>query len=188
MIKRTKHREVQERFIRERLVYDPESGIFSWSEGYLLHQRRGRKPKATPGAPQSEGYLRFNIADGRRMVGLLAHRAAWFIMTGKWPRSVIDHINGDKLDNRFANLRSVTVRANLCNNKAVREGQKLAGCGFHKRFGKWQAFIRIKGRYVHLGYSDTEEAAHQKYIDALKKHGFNVTLQVVTGEKTPCRK
>ena len=48
-------------------------------------------------------------------VDYTAGRLAWFYMTGKWPRHVIDHINRERNDNRFRNLRDVTQKVNSRN-------------------------------------------------------------------------
>lgn len=176
----------------ERVVYDPETGVFSWNPEYLRsiesRPRYGRKLSPSPGHVASPGYLRFFFSSGKEHFRVYAHRCAWFFVTGRWPLGEVDHINGDRADNRIANLRDVSHRANLCNNKKVRAGKKLPGVSYDRPNKSWKAQIRDNGKYRAIGYSKTEEGAHQLYIAELEKMGDYVTLQVVTGEKTPCQR
>ncbi len=97
------------------------------------------------------------------------HTIVWLLSTGEdIPEGVqIDHINCNRIDNRFENLRLVTDRENMQNMKVHREG-KLVGCSFHKRMNKYMARIVIGKKLIHLGYYDTEEEAHNAYVSACK--------------------
>lgn len=97
------------------------------------------------------------------------HTIVWILTTGEdIPKGIqIDHINGNKTDNRFENLRLVTNRENNQNMKVHRKG-KLVGCSFHKRAGKYRAHIKIDNKRVHLGLYTTEEEAHNIYVSACK--------------------
>jgi hypothetical protein len=75
----------------------------------------------------------------------------------------IDHINGDRLDNRRSNLRICTHAENQRNRKATVGSSKYKGVGFFKRDRKWAARIRFNSKLIHLGYFDNE-------IDAAKAH------------------
>lgn len=78
---------------------------------------------------------------------------------------VVDHINGNTLDNRRANLRIVTNRENQMNQKKHRSG-KLCGTCYIKLSRKWLSSIKIDGFKKHLGYFKTEIEAHQAYMNA----------------------
>lgn len=81
------------------------------------------------------------------------HRLIWFIVYKKWPSGVIDHINGNKKDNRICNLRDVTHKINSQNRKI------LTGVTFHKPSSKWIIRLIIDGKMKHLGqFSDKNEA------------------------------
>jgi len=84
--------------------------------------------------------------------------------------AVIDHKNGDKIDNRIENLRLVTNRKNQQNRTAHRNG-RLTGCCLDKRWNKWMARIQINGKQINLGYSDTELEANQIYLTACELIG-----------------
>jgi len=113
------------------LKYDPVTGIIT----------RNGKPAGHRDAQR--GYIRIMIA-GKNVY---AHRLAWFLMTGAWPKHGIDHINRDPSDNRWTNLRDVTQSVNLLN-----KGIALAGVTWYKQTGKWQATIKRQGKLRNIGY------------------------------------
>ena len=78
---------------------------------------------------------------------------------------MVDHINGNSLDNRKSNLRIATNRENSQNQKKHRSG-KLCGASYKKRDKKWYAQININKKYIHLGCFNTEHEAHQAYMKA----------------------
>jgi hypothetical protein len=138
------------------LKYDAETGHFTDDDGRRIgHQRK----------------------DGYRAVGQhLEHRLAWFGVTGQWPAYQIDHINGDKTDNRWANLRAATPSQNKENIHRPQANNKsgFLGVTWHKRDRRWRATLRVQGRAKHLGYFDTPEAAHCAYLGAKRVlHQFN---------------
>ena len=115
-----------------------------------------------------------NHSDGYCQVGfngtkVLYHVIIWILSTGKdIPKGMqIDHINGNKIDNRIENLRLVTNRRNQQNRKKHREGQ-LFGCYFNKSKGKYQTQIQISGKIIYLGRYKTEQEAHEAYKIACK--------------------
>lgn len=101
-------------------------------------------------------------------VKVFHHVIIWILSTGKnIPQGLeIDHINGNKLDNRIENLRVVSHRINNQNMKVHRDG-KLVGAGFDKRLGKYRALIYI-GKLIHVGCYETEQEAHEAYTIACK--------------------
>jgi hypothetical protein len=88
------------------------------------------------------------------------------------PGLEVDHINGDKLDNRKDNLRLVNHAHNQQNrhglNKRNRSG--FRGVSWHSRDRRWQADLRANGRTVSLGYFDTVEAANTAVKESRRKH------------------
>lgn len=135
------------------LYYDPETGKF-WREA---------------GCASRTGY-RYVWFHGRQH---LEHRVAWFLHYGEWPDRQVDHINGDRADNRIVNLRLATHSENQQNRRRPSNntsGHK--GVSWIKRYQKWQATIRVGRRNINLGRFDTKEAAANAYgRAALKHHG-----------------
>lgn len=90
---------------------------------------------------------------------LFNHRIVFFLHHGAWPVGEVDHIDGDRLNNRPDNLRDVTRSEN--------EQNKLArGYCWHKRDRRWQARIKVNGKLHHLGLYPTEEEARAAYLNA----------------------
>jgi hypothetical protein len=81
---------------------------------------------------------------------------------------VVDHINGNTLDNRRANLRLATKRQNTCNMRVNKEGcsSKYRGVGWHKASKKWIAKISVERKRIHLGVFDSEVEAAKAYDTA----------------------
>ena len=94
---------------------------------------------------------------------LYYHRLVWLLVNGGIPEGKeLDHINGDRIDNRLDNLRLVDHRGNQQNQKKHRETDRL-GYYWYKPTNKWNALIRINGKGVHLGYFSNENYAQKAY-------------------------
>ncbi len=137
--------------IQAELDYNPDTGEFIWKAG-----RKGRRKKA--GSKNVRGYIIIGL-DGTTY---FAHRLAWLLHTGEdvGDRS-IDHINGDKSDNRIVNLRVATHGENLI---AAQHSAK----GICKRKNRWEAKIRIKGTKWTAQF-DCPLIAHIAYVDKRKE-------------------
>lgn len=146
--------------LKQKLDYNPETGVFTWK----INAGRGLKRGDIAGGIANTGYHRIHVLGHRH----LSHRLAWFYVYGKWPKYHIDHINGNILDNRIANLRDVAVRTNSQNRKEHRTG-KLPGTSFEKSRNKWVAAAQINGKTRYLGRFSSEIEAHQAYINAVGK-------------------
>lgn len=101
---------------------------------------------------------------------------------------LVDHVNGDPLDNRRANLRLATPAENAQNRKQHRNN--TSGYRGVSRIGdRWQARISAFGRRIHLGYHDTPQDAYRAYLDAAQTyHGRFTRLtpcNIVTLESQP---
>ena len=91
------------------------------------------------------------------------------LLLGVFDERIVDHKNGDGLDNRRDNIR-IGTQSNNCVNRKTTPGNHLRGTRLKK--GRWQAYIKYKGKQRSLGYFDTEESAHFAYItEATKLHG-----------------
>lgn len=142
----------------DRIHYDPGTGVFTWSvAGAGI--AKGREA----GTTTCHGYRVIRL--GR--YGYRAHRLAWFLSYGKWPVGEIDHINGDKLDNRITNLRDVTRAENAQNvSHAMRNNRScgLLGVTWNKQHRRWQSKIQANRVMHHVGYFDDPHVAHAAYM------------------------
>lgn len=129
--------------IRELLDYDLEFGSF-------VHRvSRGRvKSGMIAGSPHNAGYLRTRV-DGR---DYLLHRLAFLWVEGELPEAHVDHINGNRLDNRWSNLRKASRSENMMNASiSQRNSTGAKGVHFDKSRGTWLASLSVKGRSKNLG-------------------------------------
>lgn len=144
----------------ELLRYDPETGWFSW--------RISRGPRHAGEAADCVGPLGYVVI---RLDGVLYYgqRLAWFYMTGEWPKDEVDHINMDKEDNRFANLREATPTENR-QNKTVRRDNRSGLKGVGRKRDKWTARIKVGDTVMHLGTFLTPEGASLAYRWAAERY------------------
>ena len=149
--------------LKDELGYCGESGEFFW-----LKRKPGRRLSGKVGfIIKKTGYHSIEVF-GK---GYLSHRFAWAIHYGEWPKGEIDHINGDKADNKIQNLRCVSRSGNVQNvPKRYGGSSKYKGVSWHKRIKKWQARIRSNNIEKHLGYFDEEEKAYEVYVMYVKKY------------------
>lgn len=143
------------------LAYDPETGIFTnlkWRKG-IAERRVG----SAAGFLNPYGYVRIKV-DGRAYQG---HRLAWFWMTGKWPKIDIDHIDGNKSNNIWSNLREANKSQNRA-NRLYKCSNPLKGCYPYR--GKFVSKISAGGTKLHLGTFLTAEEAHAAYCVAARRY------------------
>ncbi len=105
---------------------------------------------------------------------LLAHRAVWCLATGRWPTATIDHINGNRQDNRICNLRDV-AHAQNCRNQPLSKVNTsgFTGVSFDAARNKYAAHITVDGRTLHLGRFDSLADARRARQQANTQHGFH---------------
>lgn len=150
--------ELQE--LRALLDYDPASGVFTWK---AKPARRIVIGSVAGGANNFGGWHYVVISVAKKPY--LAHRLAWFHMTGEWPDGEIDHRNGDGLDNRWDNLRQATRGQNAQNMRIFRNNTS-GYPGVSRLRNGWRAEICAHGVKQHLGLFDTAEAAAAAYLTA----------------------
>lgn len=150
--------------IKASVVYYPDSGEFYW-----VKRGVGIRWKSAAGSLTPNGYLRIRVDCDT----YLCHRLAWFYMTGKWPEHYIDHIDGNRSNNRWDNLRQATTSQNH-QNKIKRKNTitGLKGVTRNLPSKKWRnpppfrATIVLKGKSKCLGNFHTAEDAHKAYREA----------------------
>ena len=148
--------------LRELLSYDPETGHLTW-----LVTKSNRAPKGSiAGSPDKHGYLQLGL-DQR---DYKAHRIAWALMMGEWPKGPLDHINGVQWDNRWVNLRQVSQAINTQNARRPRSNNKTGFLGVspHGKTG-FRAQLMLDGKVHCLGSYRTPEEAHAAYVKAKRQ-------------------
>jgi len=158
--------------IRDRFNYDPETGDITWTDN--VRKRGWVEPGKKAGNKCAIGYLIIQMTvDGFRHQ-MYAHRVAWLLTYGKWPNDQIDHINGDREDNRLENLRDVTLQENRKNMKKHKDNTSgHMGVVWDESRKKWQARIRVNGKDRYLGRFKDKDRAIEARKDAEIKYGFH---------------
>jgi len=154
--------------LKENLHYNPETGFFTWIK---VSKYGGVKNGDLAGTLSAEGYIVIKIDKTLYK----AHRLAWLYMTGEMPTHFIDHINGDRADNRFENLRQATWKENAHNQRKPQKNNKsgFLGVTYCAPLQKFKSTITNNKKLKHLGYFATPEEAHQAYLEAKRKiHDF----------------
>jgi hypothetical protein len=169
--------------LKQLLDYDPATGALTWKSrpahmfsGAELSREHAAAiwnskfaGKRALTAAHGSGYRHGRIGD----VDYMTHRIIWKLVHGVDP-DVVDHINGQKADNRIANLRSVSVSQNarnmprLSNNTSGHTGVHLC-----RKTGRWRAELIAEGKHIRLGRFDTLEAAATARREAALAHGFH---------------
>lgn len=142
--------------LKEVLRYEPETGNFIW---------------LVSGARNLAGSVAGCVCGRYITIGVLgiktrAHRLAWFWNYGKWPVHGVDHINGNRFDNRIENLRDVPQRINNQNWRKARRDSVCGLAGVKMGEHAWIASINSNGKKIHLGSFQTKEDAHAAYVKA----------------------
>ena len=166
------------------LAMDPETGLLTWKDrppqlfasaiqgAYKASRIWNGKWSGKPAlnSIDSYGYRSGTIFDR----SYRAHRVVFALHHGAWPKKHIDHINGDRADNRPINLREATPAENQRNQTNLRCGNSgHVGVNYHKQTGKWVAKIGVRGAAVNLGiFSDKRDAISAR-VQAERDYGFS---------------
>lgn len=143
--------------------YSPETGMF-------------RRRKITH-ANQKSGWFAGSLTSGGRYYTIrvdgrneYVHRLAWLYMTGECPE-IVDHINGDSLDNRLCNLRPANKSTNMMNSK-LRSGNSTGhkGISWDASCSQYHAYINVNGVRFHKYYDTLQQAVDWRAGMAEKLH------------------
>lgn len=156
----------------ERYEYDPCTGQITWRD---LPNMTHKKPSQLPGMPafttmERKGYMNGSV----RGYLLKAHRVAWLLHYGSWPKAQIDHINGVPWDNRISNLRECTNSSN-CKNRNMNKSNTSGWTGvkFNSRAGRWTAAFRLDYKHIHVGFFNCPTIAHFAILRERLKYGYS---------------
>ena len=151
-LKEKTKKELNQTTLKQLLDYDPLTGDFKWKvkiKGCVM-------PGDIAGCIDGQGYRVIRIFNKNRK----AHRLAWLYMHGDYP-TVIDHVDRNRSNNSFSNLRIATRRENTINRSSLsKNASGYTGVSWHSKAKKWESSVTIKGKRIYLGvFSDPYEAA-----------------------------
>lgn len=153
--------------LRTILKYDPETGALTRLYNSGPGQRIMLVDREAGCVDPSNGVWRV-VAFGKRMPKA---SVCWALQTGKWPEMLIDHIDTNKDNHRFSNLREATYLENSWNhNVRIDSKTQVKGVTLCKSTGRYRADIRIAGKTKNLGRFKTVEEASNAYAAAAKLH------------------
>jgi len=170
--------------LRQLLRYEAETGKLFWKERSPIWVKSGKRSSSTQCAVWNAkyageeafkfvtpyGYLSGKVFNKSH----LAHRVVWAIFFGAWPSQHIDHINGDRLDNRIKNLRDVSQaenNRNLSLSKINTSG--FTGVYWCARDKWWVSKIKVSGRDRFLGNYKHKQDAIDARIQANVRYQFH---------------
>ena len=145
------------------LDYDTATGVFVWKNP---SKYQPKQKGCVAGRIDSGGYRQIAIDNRRYNAG----RLAWFYVHGVWPAELIDHINGNRDDNRLENLRECRNADNAKNRKKRRDNSLGFKGVTQDHNNRYRSTIQSDGIQIHLGMFDTAEEAHAAYVEASRRY------------------
>lgn len=126
------------------LEYLPETGNLYWKS-----IKRGKSNNIHAGEKTEHGYVRISLK-GKRYY---AHHIVWLFENGQWPTQLLDHINGNRSDNRIQNIREATHEENMRNRKiSINNKSGVTGVCWITATKLWMASISLNAKPKHLGH------------------------------------
>jgi len=156
-----------DKFLDENFRYDPEEGSLWWKVQSKNNQRLMDREVGVLG---KDGYLRVTTKSKSFVKTHLVHRVCWYLVYKTWPK-ILDHKDGDTLNNKLSNLREASNADNQANQKKrSRQASSIyKGVYLFKRDNKWMAYINKNGKRQHLGYHNSQEEAAVAYDNKAKE-------------------
>lgn len=161
--------------IRELLAYNPDTGALTWRVKRSTNAPAGALAGTLSNAGKGK-YFSLSVDNVR----FWAHRIIWLHFYGRLPINTIDHIDGNRLNNKIENLRDIP---HAINNQNIRKITSASSTGLlgvtryqHKLSVSYMASININGRKKYLGSYPTPEEAHRVYLDAKRTMHVGCTI------------
>jgi hypothetical protein len=151
--------------LREIFNYDPYEGVLRWKE-----RRPGVNKNLIAGIPcRPGGHVVVRI--GKQLFP--AHRIIWKIVTGQEPPDYIDHIDMNRTNNKWANLRTATNSQNMMNVGLIRSNTSgYKNVYWHAQSGKWMVSVKLNGKSHSFGlYTTKEDAVKVARFERVRLHG-----------------
>ena len=152
-------------YLKEILDYNHETGVFTWKVDRRKYVKKGN----VAGSLHHTGYWDIRIKGSVYR----AHRLAFLFMDGYLPENDVDHVDRNKLNNSWINLREVSRSCNMRNQKInINNKSGVSGVSWYKRGKKWQSSIGIPKKQIHLGFFDNLIDAVKARWNAELKYNF----------------
>lgn len=155
--------------LRTLINYDSVTGMMTWlPRGQVSFDA---KLAGKPAFAQRSGNYLIGRLGG---VNLKAHRVAWALHYGEWPHGLIDHVDGNPMNNAISNLRCVSGLENAQNQGIKRTNSSGEMCiSWFKRYAKWQVKITVNHKQKHIGFFAEMDEAIVARDKAWAEHGFH---------------
>ena len=156
--------------LKKHLHYNPDTGIFTRVS--LSFRSPSKIGQVAGNVCSTNGYVRISINNKLYR----AHRLAWLYVNGSFPYVQIDHVNLNKADNRWCNLRECTQSENMFNvGLKSNNTSGYKGVVWVSHAKKWRASVHVNGKTEYLGYHENIENAieiRKKYAQQLHKEFY----------------
>lgn len=137
--------------LQELVTYEPDTGLFYWRQW-----KSGRRMDKPLGSKTGAGYLVTTIDYKQYSL----HRLAFLYMEGKFPEGQVDHIDNNKLKNKWSNLRHATMFENAQNKLlSTSNTSGFKGVCWDECNNRWKASINYQGKPKHIGMFRNKEDA-----------------------------
>ena len=164
--------------LKQFLEYDRVSGNFRWLKSNSSRAKLG----SIAGSRRPDGYIKIRVNGNQ----FLAHRLAWLYEHGAFPTGMLDHINGDRSDNRIENLREASNSLNQQNRKMSARNTTGSVGVTRRKYGRWRASITIGRKFISLGSFATKEEAEEAYLNAKERYHETMSYDAKQGMKIIC--
>ena len=156
--------------LNECVEYNPGTGELKWRPRSCKSFNTKHAGRPAFNQTDDQGYKVGRMGK----VNYKAHRVAWAIHHGEWPNGLIDHVNGNRSDNRLVNLRVVDDAANARNSARPKNNTSGAtGVYWFKRDRKWWVKVGFNKKAHHIGYFENLGDAIAARNAAYKEFGFH---------------
>jgi len=151
--------------VLEWLHYDPLTGLFRWRNGPFKRSKKGKVAGSL-----SRGYIKIDLWNRRYR----AHRLVWLYVHGEFPPDQLDHIDGNRTNNRISNLRLASIQINMRNQKVcTRNKSGVIGVYFAPSQASWCASITTDSKRIsRVDFDDFFEAVAWRKSAEIK-HGYH---------------
>lgn len=152
--------------LKDVLEYNEHTGIFSWKISPCKNVKIG---SVAGTLHKKTGYIKITYKNNK----ISAHRLSWAFMLEEWPAFDVDHINGNRQDNRWVNLRQATRQQNSLNRlKSSRNTSGVKGVHFDRKRNKWGSTITFDKTRYWLGFHSSLKQAEDAVVTKRKElHG-----------------